>query len=238
MKWKFCYYRPSSIVYYSKVIPPELIKNCKFIRFPQIQVALHNTYTSSVEYCNRLSTLTKNAYFIKPDKKTYKENYYFSSKSFVSLMGAEDIIPLMNTPKLSFSANFSYRNPDEMDILQNLILKNEQKPIYFPIWSELTQISNLDNNNSNIINVKQISSYFKVNTKILLQHKNCDRSSIVLTITDIDTDKKQITVDTAVHYTLDTYIVPLTEVTLSQNSSSNYFNKKDKTISLSVRTLK
>jgi len=145
MKWKFCYYRPSSIVYYSKVIPPELIKNCKFIRFFKIQTALHNVYYSKV---------------IQPE--------FFKNCKFISF-------------------------PQVQTALHN-------------VYTSSTEY--------------------------------CDRSSVFLTVTDIDYANHKITVDTPVHYTLDSYIVPLTEVLLSRDSSINYSNKKDRTISLSVRTVK
>jgi len=179
-----------------------------------------------------------NLYFLPPDKNTYKESYYFVSKTFVSLEGKKDVIPFMDTPKKSFSATYSYRPYNQLEAMRNIALMNEYKEAYFPIWSELTKVTKVQTTPSYIIYVERISDFIKVNSKVALINLASPMEFSILSINSIAQDKNAIIVSNSVKYDLNYIVVPIVEVVLNQNPSTQYYNVKEQKLSISVRTLK
>lgn len=179
----------------------------------------------------------KNLYFLSPDKHSYKERYYFSSKNFLSLGGREDVIPFMDTPKQGFSATYSYRKYNEMEAMRNVALMNEYKSAYFPIWSEIASVTQAQTSASYLVYVSKISSFAKTGVKLALINKLDFTIFKIVVVSSVSTTDNIITLTDAVTYTQDYLVVPIVPVVLESNPSTQYYNVKDQKLSISVRTL-
>ena len=179
-----------------------------------------------------------NLYFLPPDKNTYKENYIFSSKTFVSLEGKKDVIAFMDTPKYSFSATYSYRPFNELEAIRNVALMNEYKNAYFPIWSELSKVTQNQTSPSFLIYVERINSFLQPNTKAAIVNLKAPMNFNIINIEKTDQNKGIIVSSNPITYTTDYALIPVVEVVLTQDTSTQYYNIKDQKLSISVRTLK
>jgi len=178
-----------------------------------------------------------NLYFLVPDKNTYKENYIFYSKTFVSLGGRKDVVAFMDTPKQSFSATYSYRPYNELEAMRNIALMNEYQNAYFPIWSELSNITKTQTKATYLIYVDKISSFIKPNSKIALINLKYPMKFNILNVKNISYKDNTVVSSNSVTYTTDYVVLPIVEVILTQNPSTQYYNIKDQKLSISVRTL-
>lgn len=178
-----------------------------------------------------------NLYFLPPDKNTYKENYIFSSKTFVSLEGRKDVIPFMDTHKYSFSATYSYRPYNELEAMRNVALMNEYKNAYFPIWSELSHVIKNQPSPSPIIYVERISSFLQPNTKAALINLKAPMNFNIINIESVSQNDSVVASTNLVTYTTNYALIPVVEVVLTQDTSTQYYNVKDQKLSISVRTI-
>jgi len=180
----------------------------------------------------------KNTYFLPPDKHTYSENYYYFSKNFVSLAGREDVVPFLDNPKKSFSATYSYRDPNKADAMYNIALSNEVSMAYFPIWSEVMYVTNTAVNPAYLIYVNEIRKYVEQNAPILLINQDNYFDFLVITVGGVDNKNNMITLIEPVTYTDRYFVVPLAQVVPNSNPSKQYYNIKDNKLTINVRTLK